>query len=302
MSAKILFIAAGRRNSLVQRFQAEGFEVACAEMSHQVPVTKVCPVYVTPSQKDIHRLLEEKHFDLILPLNDEYAAYAHLNFTSAQTITIASSWDAAIRCYNKRGLQEWMEYHCPAAYPSFQWGKEFVRKPRHGNSSKNITYHRSYDVWRMLKDLPEYDFIYQRKIAGIEHSVDAYFDRRSKFVDCVARTRDRVAGGEVVNSTVVPKSVEGGLRAYTKFIGEKLRLRGPTCFQFISDTRTNQEYLIEINARFGGGSILSIEAGLNMPRMIYDEYVLGKSPRERHSGQIKQLTMKRYNSETFFAL
>ena len=48
------------------------------------------------------------------------------------------------------------------------------------------------------------------------------------------------------------------------------------CFQYIVNTISGKVYLIEINARFGGGCIVSLDAGFDMVGMILQEYIYNK--------------------------
>ena len=53
---------------------------------------------------------------------------------------------------------------------------------------------------------------------------------------------------------------------YGKFVG-------PVTIQFIKEFSTNIIYIIEINPRFGGGVLNSIEAGADAPSYILHEYL-----------------------------
>jgi carbamoylphosphate synthase large subunit len=78
--------------------------------------------------------------------------------------------------------------------------------------------------------------------------------------------RERVADGEVVDATMVKHHA---LIDITKEVGERLKLTGPTCFQY--KVSGGKIYLFEINARFGGGSIMTINNGFNMVQQVmYD--------------------------------
>jgi hypothetical protein len=56
---------------------------------------------------------------------------------------------------------------------------------------------------------------------------------------------------------------------------------------------------MEVNPRFAGGVIASIEAGFDFPRMMIQE-IMGKEPLKLEFG--KKLLMKRYFMEVFYAV
>jgi len=129
-----------------------------------------------------------------------------------------------------------------------------------------------------------------------EYTVDAYFNKQGKMVDAVPRIRTRVAGGEVIESTTV---IKPKLNQFTREVGEELGLIGPICAQYIVDNE-NRVYIIEINARFGGGTVLSMEAGLPIIPLLHYEYDAGKTVNYRVGSWKNGLTMKRVLKDFFF--
>ena len=78
-------------------------------------------------------------------------------------------------------------------------------------------------------------------------------------------------------------------------LNTKLDMVGMYCVQYIKNN--NGIYVLEINPRFGGGSVLSLKADPS----IIDKYVniaLDK-PYLRHYNEPKKLTMKRYYAEVY---
>jgi predicted ATP-grasp superfamily ATP-dependent carboligase len=261
----ILFVGGGRRLELARQFTKRGYTVHGYELDIDVPLAAEYEVYTGLPWDDPHIERHLKAFIddmncLMLPLQD--AAIPILaNMGDYRCIT--SSRLASHICYDKKKLEEFMMHNFPMFYPSCSVGNRgYVLKPRHGFSSKDI---RKVPVTVLDSDVA------QELIIGKEYTVDAYFTKgHHKMVGAVPRIRTRVAGGEVIDSTTVdcPQLIN-----ITRMIGEQLCLSGPSCFQYIKEKGTQKPYLIEINARFGGGSTLSIHSGFDMIDMITTEYV-----------------------------
>ena len=57
----------------------------------------------------------------------------------------------------------------------------------------------------------------------------------------------------------------------TKVILEEFHIRGPVTLQFIR--KDKELFLLELNPRFGGGVIASIESGFEIPRIMIMDYL-----------------------------
>lgn len=292
MKPNIVLVGAGRRYSFVERLLATGFKVCAVELDKQAPISEICEVIPAYGNWNKDRTLignlATNNDGFILPLNDQ----ATFELASCERVIGHSKTTAEI-CYNKSKFQEFMLLHFDMYYPKADIEDDIIIKPIYGASSKGIRFDRwKYESWC------DYDCsneVMQRKIEGIEYSVDAYFSKRGECIGCVPRTRERVAGGEVVDSRTVNHEM---LSDVTRIIGRRLAMTGPACFQYMVEKGTNHPYLFEINARFGGGSILSLEAGFDMIDMIRQEYWLEKHP--YHSPIAWGLYMRRVNREVFF--
>jgi len=280
---KICLLGAGRRYSLVERFQKSGFDVTCVELDKNVPVAKICRV--------VDNIIEVNISTLCIPLMD-LLTVKHCEMDNVLT----SSCLAVNTCYNKKKFAKYICQLCQEVYPALQDGDKIVEKPIFGNSSKGINFFDEDYFRRDMGRVDDENNIYQRLIDGTEYSVDCYFKKDKTFFGGVVRSRDRVAGGEVVDSRV---SHNDELISYCKKIGENLGLVGPINFQYIIDGKTNLPYIIEINARFGGGSTLSMEAGFDMVDMIKKEYFT-KEELKLEDYPVRNLLMKRVFKDTYF--
>jgi|TARA_B100001094_G_scaffold331074_1_gene398238 carbamoyl-phosphate synthase large subunit len=272
MQINCLFVGAGRRVALAKKFISHGFNIFAYEASSSVPIASTSKIILGRRWKDkdiVEHILDTIHkynIKLLVPLQDE-ATYLlskikNQNVTDANILT--SNIQSTAICFNKKFFSEFMENNFNYIYPSPDCFPQ-ICKPMFGFSSKNISViHNSTE----LSNVDQSTFVLQQQVSGKEYSVDCYFDKNSNFIDAVTRERIRVSGGEVITSKT--DFIESIYKS-SKSIGEKLKLIGPICMQYIID-KENNPFIIEINARFGGGSTLSMEAGLDMIALIKKEY------------------------------
>jgi carbamoyl-phosphate synthase large subunit len=136
------------------------------------------------------------------------------------------------------------------------------------------------------------DPVVQEFIEGTEYSVDGLADLDGNPLSIVPRVRLQVESGiSVKGMTVYDEEIIG----YSAKIIKGLKLIGPSCIQCI---KNNHELkFVEINPRFGGGSILGIKADptiiTNLIRIVKCESTIAST------GFTQGLTMLRYYSEVF---
>jgi len=100
--------------------------------------------------------------------------------------------------------------------------------------------------------------IFQPFIDGTEYSVDVYVSKSGKAKGGIVRRRDVIVSGESQITTAVDKA---DLLDLSIRLSETLQLYGHVVLQIIQQGNTS--YIIECNSRFGGGSTLSVSAGLD---------------------------------------
>ncbi len=101
--------------------------------------------------------------------------------------------------------------------------------------------------------------IFQPMIEGVEYSVDLYVTAEGEVKGVVARTRDKIVGGE---SWVTTSKRHPQLEKVCSELARRLGVRGHAIFQVIEDEK-GQLHLVECNCRFGGASTLSVAVGLD---------------------------------------
>jgi carbamoyl-phosphate synthase large subunit len=285
----VLFVGGGRRNTLARMFAARGCNVFAYEISKDVPIVEEAVVIVGESfnslrfVEDLQYTVDTCEIDLVIPLMDQAVPLcAKLERTAA----ICSPYNSSLKCLDKKVFERFMLEWFPEIYPEADNGV-LIKKPRFGHGSTGV---------EIVNKRVDAESIYQSRKIGKEYTVDAYFDKNMNIVGACPRERTRVAGGEVVESRTVDMPL---LERATSKVGRAIGLRGPVCMQYIIEPNGNF-YLFEINARFGGGSTLSIEAGLDMIDMIKKEYIYGQELCASSYKIDHNMLMKRFFKDVYF--
>lgn len=291
---KVLLIAAGRRVSLAQRFIEHGFDVYAYETEVDCPISKYASVIEGKKWNDpnirqhILETIESIEPDLVLPLSDH--ATPILSSIVHKGIVTGSGRSNNI-CLDKKKFEDMLRNE--SFYPTVKVGEPVILKPIKGANSKGII-KLNYNEY---VSIPE-THIAQRCINGFEISVDTYFNKFSKMIDAVPRQRIEVQGGEVSRSITLSRDAYGVVEL-SKQVGEKIGVVGPACIQFIVDDN-NVAYIMEVNARFGGGVILSLEAGFDQIKLLKEEWVEKKPCLPFQYDWKVGLSMTRYFQEYFY--
>lgn len=293
---KVLFVAAGRRVSLAQRFIQHGFDVYSYEVEVECPIASVAQIIEGKRWSDpnirqhIVDVIDDIKPDLVLPLADH--ATPILSSITYKGIVTGSGRTNSI-CLDKKKFESVLLHK--DFYPTVVPGEPVILKPIQGANSKGIK-KVSYEEY--LADPMNQTHIAQKCVDGFEISVDAYFNKFSKMIDGVPRKRVEVQGGEVSRSITMSRDSYNVLEL-TRQVGEQIGVVGPTCTQFIVD-KNGKPYIMEVNARFGGGVILSLEAGFDQIQLLKEEWVEKKPclPQE-HEWKVGQ-AMTRYFQEYFY--
>jgi carbamoyl-phosphate synthase large subunit len=168
-----------------------------------------------------------------------------------------------------------------------------IIKPRWGRGGQDIfKVDDSTNLELFLKKVN--NPIIQEYIGGVEYTVDTFADLKGNPLSIIPRTRLQVESGiSIKGATVYDEEIIN----YCGRIVRKLRLIGPACIQCI---KTDKEVkFTEVNARFGGGSILSIKAD---PSIVSNLIKMAKREQPVPSKRFKEgIVMLRYYSEIFIS-
>lgn len=291
----VLFVGGGRRVSLAQRFLLKGCRLFSYEDDVNCPISEIADIikglrWKDPAIKDhLNSTCEKLDIDLVIPLQDEA-----IPICCGLVAPCPASFEASRICFDKQEFERYMYMY--DEYPRGKSGDKVILKPRFGFSSKGISVDDFDNAVKHWKD----DLVIQKYIEGTEYSVDCYFNKNSDLVGYVPRRRLFVQGGEVVQSVTMNRSnpLYQKLGAFISEAFKKIGAVGPYCIQFIDNN--GDIYIIEANARFGGGVILSLEAGFNIIGLALFEYIFGDSTPVEEPKWKEDFAMTRYFSEHFY--
>lgn len=144
----------------------------------------------------------------------------------------------------------------PRQYPCFV-------KPRWGSGSRGAGRCCDYHDWLSHRKFST-PLIAQEVLEGTEYSVDVLSDLDSEAKLAVVRERVRISEG--VSTTVrVIRNEE--IQSLCTRMAQHLHLKGISCMQLKRD-RSGQLRFLEVNAHFGGTSIATMLAGVDLVRLL----------------------------------
>jgi carbamoyl-phosphate synthase large subunit len=301
----LLMLGGGKRVSLLERFkeasQQLGFKLKAFayELDDQQPISQFAEVIVGKRwladgiEEEIRDISQVNRIDLIISNVDQATLVQSRIRESLNAASFCSNLGSAEICLSKKSFQTFCDENSLGVIPLALEGQYPVfAKPNYGSASEGAIIVAS----KLEKDsLPSgSDYLIQKYIKGVEYSVDAYVSRNGKICGISPRRRLRTLGGESVETETLH---DAEIYQRTRQVIDKLHLIGPLTIQFIREDFTQKLYLLEVNPRFGGGVIASIEAGFNFPQMMLEECI-GQEPTVILEG--KKLKMIRYFKEVFY--
>jgi len=303
---KIIFSAVGSMGyvGLIKEFQNAGLDVIGIDadpLSVGFSFTKKS--YIVPFGSDpafieeIINIIENEHVDAIISNPEEELLPLSRNrelFESRGVLLLCPDFKAIEICAYKKKTYDFFRklgIPMPNQYSTGSINYPCIIKPNFGRGSANVYYARNKKELSFFLNKVE-DPIIQEFIKGEEYSVDILADRDGNSLSIVPRLRLDIESGISVRSKTIYNSE---MIEHCKSIVKELKLFGPSCIQCIK----NEEEIkfFEVNTRFGGGSILSLEADPSIiPNLI--RLINNKKPIPS-KGFIEGLIMRRYYSEVF---
>lgn len=282
----LLFIGAGRRVSLAERFLEAAKEIDVElkifsyEIQEDVPIANTSEVIVGKRWKDegieehLVRIFNEFNINIAIPMMDEATVVLSrmkekLNFNK-KTLLLVSKHELCHNLFNKRASSAWFNKLDILTPEKHENVFPKIIKGIYGFGSRdNMTINNQSELDLFFSGKNRGEYIIQPFIRGTEYTVDSYVGLDGCIKAIVPRIRVEVRSGEV--SVSVTNKNEKVIELTRKILGISAFV-GPICLQFIEEKVTKNLYIIEVNPRFGGGVINSIEAGANMPLYILKEY------------------------------
>lgn len=285
---KIMFTSVGRRVELMQEFRdaairrqikLEIYGADC-DMSapalmfcdKQIQVCKICESEYIPQ---LLKICGEHSIDLLIPTIDTdllLLAKNRMLFEQIGTKVLISDEDKIVVCRDKRFTADYF-ISCGLCSPlpvddvkKYTRGFPCFIKPKDGSSS--------VDAYKITNEEELYsfservsDYILQPFVEGCEYTVDILCDFEGNPIYVTARKRLAVRSGEVLKTRIVH---DAKIEQECMQLIRNYKPCGPITVQLIREKKTETDYYIEINPRFGGGAPLSMKAGADAAGALLD--------------------------------
>ena len=295
----VLVTSVGRRSQLIlwlKQVQAGGGAVFAVDTSPSAPALYLADDHAHVPRVDTQdylsallSLCQQWQVKLVVPTIDtelSVLARARQDFEAHGITVLVSRPETIALAGNKRASSEWLAAHgfpvpqqwaipdaqSMASLPPFP----LFAKPVHGSRSQGarIVAQQS-DLDRLDGPL---DYVLEEWVQGVEYTVSTYVDRHGRCVAAVPRERVEVRDGEVVKAVTRQEPAIEDLAA--RVVEALPGAWGPLNVQIIKDPSTGRLWVIEVNARFGGGDPLAWQAGADMPSWAITEACGGDAPVE----------------------
>ena len=283
---KILFTGVGRRIELVQAFRQAATTVNIdlklygADMTATAPALAFCDcTRIVCGMRDtdyIPMLLDicrNDKIDLLIPTIDTDLLILSRNtdkFNAIGTRVLISKTDKIAICRDKNYTADFFEscgLKAPRTvndYTTYSSGYPCFIKPKDGSSSINaFKADNEFDLKLYAEQIK--DYVIQPFIDGTEYTVDIFCDYEGNPLFITPRIRVAVRAGEVLKTEIV---MDERIIEESKKLIEGFKPCGPMTVQLIREKKTEEDYFIEINPRFGGGAPLSMKAGARSAEAI----------------------------------
>ncbi len=302
----ILFTCAGRRTYLLNYFREnlnEGDTIIATDMQLSAPALQAAdvkiqvPAVYAKDYIDITSdICRKHHVDALISLNDlelPILAENKAKFEAEGVIVIVSAPEVIDICFDKYKTAQWTEsigLNAPKTYVRLADAKKALAtgeiafplfmKPRWGSGSigletiddmEELNVYYNILMKKIKKSIlatasvgDEYIMI-QEKLTGQEFGLDVMNDLQGNHVAVSVKKKLAMRAGETDKAITVdlPEVREMG-----KKIGENLKHIGNLDVDIMQ--RANGDYcVLELNPRFGGGYPFSYEAGVNLPKAIF---------------------------------
>jgi len=276
---RILITGAGRRVELVRAFRQAALRLGKkirlygADMSGTAPALafcdcarRVCAMKEPGYIPQLLSICEKDKIDLLIPTIDTDLLILSENVEKFDAIgckVLVSRPEMIKICRDKNNTSDFfVKCGLKAPMPTNDWRKysggypAFI-KPKDGSSSINaFKVENEKELQTYAAQIP--DYIVQPFVKGREYTVDVFCDYDGKPMSIVPRERVAVRTGEVLKTKI---SMDPTIIGEMKQLIAVFKPCGPLTVQLIRDEVSGEDYYIEINPRFGGGSPLSMKAG-----------------------------------------
>ena len=274
----LLITSAGRRVGLVKNFM-QHFNVFTADMHPNLSAAcqyskkyfEVPPVQDKSYIDVLIDICKKNDIKIIVPTIDtelEILAENKKRLSDAGITPIVSDENICKTFYLKTSTEKFFlkyGFKTPKIIKDLQ-NAQYPLFAKLNNSSLSVGAKKveSFEEAKSLKG----DYIFQEFIDGVEYTIDAFFDDKSKLICVVPRERIEVRCGEVAKAkTTKDKRIIEEIKRLSKYLDGAL---GTLTIQLFK--KGDEIIFIEINPRFGGGYPLTYLAGADYAKFIKDMY------------------------------
>jgi len=276
----VLFLGGAKRTTLAELLQNScrtydlELNIFSYEISTNVPITEYATVIVglpfsNPNVLGhLQKIILENNIDICLGFNDnslhllpDLNRICFCPSVSSELLSIFENKQQSALLFQSLGLNSIPEVTGPPC----------VIKPKIGSASRNVYSLKSDREFNdLINNLEVENYLVQVKLSGPEYSIDCYkFCNYNVFYYC-ARERIKTLGGEVIDSKIIwLKELD--------LIAEKIlsipEISGPLNIQVMWDNKLMKFFILEVNARFGGGVTISSLAGVPWMNFLLEDYL-----------------------------
>ena len=258
--------------------------------------------YVIPRYDDkffidsLLRIIKEQNIKVLMPSSgfDIYGYSDNYNLIRDYgAIPIVSRRKVLEICRDKLLSYQFLSKKFPFAFTT-EYPENFntfpiIAKPRFGKGSSNIILIENELELEFIMRKFE-NMIFQEYLPGTEYTVDVLSDLTEKPIMAIPRIRIDTKAGISVKGKIIRNSMIENL---CKNTAETLGIRGPSCIQ-LKESKNGELKIIEINPRFGGGTIFTTLAGANFPAMLLE---LVSNNNNLVIPEVTEITVLRYFEE-----
>lgn len=285
-NVRILFLGAGKRVSLLERFITASsrhcihLELFSCELDNSFyPISTLATVLAGPGflssefNEWLGDIVKRYSIDIVIPNMDSatvaLSKFAETNVESCWSLV--SSRHLCESMHDKKLSDAFFHEHRIPVPPDTPGVFPKILKPRFGFGAKGIRI--ANDPAQLAAELVDdgNSCIVQDLLSDFqETTVDIYISLKYGLLGYVLRDRIEVSDGEVmVCRTRPPYENE---RSLIMRVANIQGWQGCITLQYLTDKHRNL-HVIEINPRFGGGATCAIEVGLDMASYVLLEYL-----------------------------
>jgi carbamoyl-phosphate synthase large subunit len=262
---------------VIKALKLAGFtgKTVCVDSNSLSPGLHLADVgYVVPKQSDssfwsvYSEIIEKESVDLIFPTSgfDIISIAEHKKeLANKGVLAFLSEPDAISNCLDKWKFHLCLQNKLPVAKTSLDkssFNFPFFAKPRFGKGSVGVVLCKNSSDLQSLH--PDKEYIFQEYLPGEEYTIDVLSDLDGNALCAIPRIRLEVKAGISSRGRII---VDKDLQKSAMDIANVLKLKGVTCIQF-KRSSSGQALPLEVNPRFGGGTIMAALAGVNLPGLM----------------------------------